>query len=116
MFGDEEEHMHRHYHGRAWAALAISFALTASSAATGPTVSGPLGDRLDTYLTRLADLGFSGAVIVVKDGQVVLEKAYGPARRIYHEAVHGRRHHEAGNGRQAENDRHHRQVLSRRSR
>jgi CubicO group peptidase (beta-lactamase class C family) len=81
MFGDEEEHMHRHYHGRAWAALAISFALTASSAATGPTVSGPLGDRLDTYLTRLADLGFSGAVIVVKDGQVVLEKAYGLADR-----------------------------------
>jgi CubicO group peptidase (beta-lactamase class C family) len=57
----------------------VVFAASLSNAA--PTVNGPLGQRLDQYLGRLAGLGFSGAVIAVKDGTIALEQAYGPADR-----------------------------------
>lgn len=40
-------------------------------------VSGELGAKLDQYLTRLARFGFSGAVLVAKDGKVLLQKGYG---------------------------------------
>ncbi len=49
--------------------------------ATAPIVRTELGKKLDDYLSRLDGLGFSGAVIVVKDGQSVLEKGYGFANR-----------------------------------
>lgn len=37
--------------------------------------------KIDEYLTRLAGYGFTGAVLVAKDGKVVLEKGYGLADR-----------------------------------
>ena len=40
-----------------------------------------LGRTLDTYMTRLERLGFSGTVLVAKDGKVLLEKGYGLADR-----------------------------------
>lgn len=35
--------------------------------------------KIDEYVTRLVGFGFSGAVLVAKDGQVLLEKGYGLA-------------------------------------
>jgi CubicO group peptidase (beta-lactamase class C family) len=40
-----------------------------------------LAARLDDYLTRSAAFGFSGAVLVVRDGEQVLAKGYGIADR-----------------------------------
>jgi len=37
--------------------------------------------KIDEYLTRLVGLGFTGAVLVAQDGNVVLEKGYGLADR-----------------------------------
>jgi CubicO group peptidase (beta-lactamase class C family) len=45
------------------------------------TVAGELGDKLDAHLRRATSDGFSGAVLVVKDGQVILSKGYGMANR-----------------------------------
>ena len=44
-------------------------------------VTGELGARLDTYLRRLAPFGFSGGVLVAKEGEVVLNNGYGMADR-----------------------------------
>ena len=44
-------------------------------------VVGEIGARVDQYLTRLVPYGFSGAVLVAKDGAVLLKKAYGLANR-----------------------------------
>ncbi len=44
-------------------------------------VRAEVGRKLDEYLTRLADLGFSGAVLVSTDGVIVLSKGYGLANR-----------------------------------
>jgi CubicO group peptidase (beta-lactamase class C family) len=43
------------------------------------TVEGDVGERLDEYLTRLEAWGFSGAILAVRDGKVVLEAGYGMA-------------------------------------
>ena len=54
------------------------------AAATGVSpviVEGELGQKLDEYLTQLADDGASGAFLVAKDGDVVLAKGYGLADR-----------------------------------
>jgi CubicO group peptidase (beta-lactamase class C family) len=62
--------------------LALLTSLAASGSAWSPdTVSGEIGRRVDDYLTRLVPYGFSGAVLVAKDGVVVLEKGYGLANR-----------------------------------
>ena len=42
-------------------------------------VEGALGKRLNAMLKRFAAYGFSGAVLVVKDGRVVLLEGYGLA-------------------------------------
>ena len=42
-------------------------------------IDGALGQRLDQYLRRLAPFGFSGNVLVVQRGQIVLAKGYGLA-------------------------------------
>lgn len=44
-------------------------------------VTGPAATRVDRYLSALVPYGFSGAVLIAKDGQVVLERAYGLADR-----------------------------------
>jgi len=40
-----------------------------------------IAGRVDAYLARLEALGFSGATLVAVDGEIVLEKGYGPADR-----------------------------------
>jgi CubicO group peptidase (beta-lactamase class C family) len=47
----------------------------------GEIVEGDLGGRLDAYLTAITPFGFSGAVLVARDGRVVLDKGYGMAIR-----------------------------------
>ena len=44
-------------------------------------VQGPVGARLDEYMSRLEALGFSGGLTVVKGGETVLLKGYGQADR-----------------------------------
>ena len=51
------------------------------SASSAQVVRGEIAARVDTYLTRLVPYGFSGAVLVAKDGEVILEKGYGLADR-----------------------------------
>ena len=45
------------------------------------TISGEIGKRLDEHLTLATRNGFSGAVLVVKDGSTTLAKGYGMANR-----------------------------------
>ncbi len=40
-------------------------------------VHGPLGEKLDVHMSRLEAYGFSGALLVAKGGEVVLQKGYG---------------------------------------
>ncbi len=47
----------------------------------GDAVRGSLGERLDRFLEAKADGGFSGTVLVARDGVVVLKKGYGLADR-----------------------------------
>ena len=44
-------------------------------------LEGELAKKLDTYLTRITPFGFSGALLAVKDGKVILNKGYGMAIR-----------------------------------
>lgn len=44
-------------------------------------VEGEVAKKLDTYLTRITPFGFSGALLVSKDGKVILNKGYGMAIR-----------------------------------
>lgn len=44
-------------------------------------VSGSTAEKLDLYLSRSVPFGFSGALLVEKDGKVVLNKGYGMAVR-----------------------------------
>ena len=47
----------------------------------GEIVKGELGNKLDNYLTRIAPFGFSGALLVAKDGEILLNAGYGMAIR-----------------------------------
>ena len=47
----------------------------------GVVVSGELGRKIDDFLTRLSGFGYSGAMLVVKDGKTILRKGYGFANR-----------------------------------
>ena len=44
-------------------------------------VTGDLGKSIDQYMTRTVPFGFSGALLVAKDGEIVLNKGYGFANR-----------------------------------
>ncbi len=67
--------------------LAISVLLACSQASWAQTSSdsarevaeGPIGQRIDTYLTRMVTFGFAGAVLIEADGEVILAKGYGSA-------------------------------------
>ena len=48
---------------------------------TRPLAGEELGATIDTFLTRAAAHGFSGAILVARDGDVVLRKGYGSADR-----------------------------------
>lgn len=60
-------------------AVTLALALYAGTAPARETAD--LGRALDTYLGRLERLGFTGTVLVAKDGKVVLERGYGLADR-----------------------------------
>ncbi|HJQ67864.1 MAG TPA: serine hydrolase domain-containing protein [Blastocatellia bacterium] len=67
-------------------AIICSLLLTSGAAFTNPPdrgviVSGELGRKIDDFLTRLAGFGYSGAMLVVKDGNTILRKGYGFANR-----------------------------------
>jgi CubicO group peptidase (beta-lactamase class C family) len=59
----------------------LFFPSTSVFAQEDVVVSGEMGVILDEYMTRLEGVGFSGAVIVAKDGKVLLQKGYGLADR-----------------------------------
>lgn len=44
-------------------------------------VSGELGKKIDEFLSRLEPWGFSGAIVVAKDGQIAIANGYGLADR-----------------------------------
>jgi CubicO group peptidase (beta-lactamase class C family) len=50
-------------------------------AVSAELAKGDLGAKLDTYLTRITPFGFSGALLAVKDSEVILNKGYGMAVR-----------------------------------
>lgn len=65
-----------------WAcALTIGSAAFAGSPDSTSFVRGPIGEKLDAHLTAIAKKGYSGAVIVAKDGEIILRKGYGVANR-----------------------------------
>ena len=74
-----------HHSGRNILTVLILFShalfLTGISAQDEPVVSGEMGMQLDDYMTRLEGVGFSGAVIVVIEGNILLRKGYGLADR-----------------------------------
>ena len=51
------------------------------AASPSDVVKGEVGARVDAYLTGLVPHGFSGAVLIARDGEVVLKKGYGLADR-----------------------------------
>ncbi len=63
------------------AALAICGIASATEPAEVDRVEGPLGRKLDGHMSKRAQAGFSGVLLVAKDGEVVLAKGYGLANR-----------------------------------
>lgn len=55
---------------------------TSLCAQSAPT--DPLAKQIDSYLTDLSPFGFSGAVILIKDGKVILRNGYGEADEVNH--------------------------------
>jgi len=49
--------------------------------AQGQQIRGPLGTSLDRYLKALVGYGYSGAVLVAKNGEILLNQGYGLADR-----------------------------------
>jgi len=69
----------------ATSALVLTVSLAITSATPGAdVVQGDVGTRLDAYLTRLVPFGWSGSVLVARDGEIVLNKGYGLANRAQH--------------------------------
>lgn len=59
--------------------LLLLLQVATSDSLTQTHVVGALGTQLDSQLTRFADSGFSGTVLVVRDRHIVLLKGYGLA-------------------------------------
>ena len=59
--------------------LLVGFSLTAA----GPSqqTAGDLASKSDAYLTAFVPQGFSGAVLIAQNGQIILEKGYGLAEQ-----------------------------------
>ena len=47
----------------------------------GEVVKGEMARKVDTYLSRIVPFGFSGALLIVQKGEIVLNKGYGLAIR-----------------------------------
>ncbi len=54
---------------------------TQSALSPSGTVSGEPGRRIDEFLGRLSGFGYQGTMLVVRNGEIVLRKGYGPANR-----------------------------------
>jgi CubicO group peptidase (beta-lactamase class C family) len=69
--------------GAVWLALAAVSPVASGQAPIPPdgTVRGSLGTRIDQHLNRAARFGFAGAVLIARDGEVILHKGYGLADR-----------------------------------
>ena len=71
--------------GRVVIVVAVVAAMSRAAAQvpdkTDPVGREALGATIDTFLTRAAAYGLSGAVVVARDGDVVLRKGYGSADR-----------------------------------
>ena len=62
-------------------AILVTCDSSSNDLAEGEVVKGEIGKKLDTYLTRITPFGFSGALLVAKEGEIVLNKGYGLAIR-----------------------------------
>lgn len=67
--------------------IAAVLIAAAPSAAGAPIVHGPLGERIDTYMTRAAAHGMAAALLVESNGAIVLNKGYGLADREHRVAI-----------------------------
>jgi CubicO group peptidase (beta-lactamase class C family) len=70
-------HRGRLVHALALTALVGARAVAAADTDAGAVVSGAPGARLDNYFQALEAAGFSGAVLVARNGEVLLSKGYG---------------------------------------
>ena len=61
-----------------WLAAGVS---SSQEPPEGATVSGPVAQAIDDYLSRSVPFGFSGSALAVKDGALILCKGYGCADR-----------------------------------
>ncbi len=65
--------------------VAVLLGLCRIAGATAPAdvdkVEGPLGRKLDEHMKMRAETGFSGVLLVAKDGNIVIAKGYGLANR-----------------------------------
>lgn len=61
--------------------IVAGFSVTATDDIDDPVehgiVNGPLGEKLDAYLTRLAPFGFSGALLAARGDEIIINKGYG---------------------------------------
>jgi len=66
-----------------WINISILFGneLNSSNNEAGEIVKREIGKKLDDYLMRIIPFGFSGALLVAKDGKIILNKGYGLAIR-----------------------------------
>lgn len=61
--------------------LLLALVVLSSLVAPVSAADGDLSSKLEQYMSRLEKLGFSGTVLVARDGKIVLEKGYGMADR-----------------------------------
>jgi CubicO group peptidase (beta-lactamase class C family) len=61
--------------------LVVALSLVRSLALAEPKDDRDLGAKLDEYMTRLEKLGYSGGLLVARNGLAVIEKGYGLADR-----------------------------------
>ena len=55
--------------------------IAAQAARATPPNDSAVAARVDEYLSRLASFGYTGGVLVLRDGQTVITKSYGMANR-----------------------------------
>jgi CubicO group peptidase (beta-lactamase class C family) len=61
--------------------ISAADALSPSSLFVNEIEEGELGKKIDRYLRQITPFGFSGALLVAKDGKIVINKGYGIAIR-----------------------------------
>lgn len=68
-------------HGLALSVLLLGRQAAAVPSSTGEVVVGPVAERIDAFLSRLAGFDYSGSILLEQKGEVLLRKAYGFADR-----------------------------------